>query len=233
MRAVTGTLRRSWRSTALVLMMPGLLAASQDIAVPHKPDDNVPKLELKPDSAVAKGQVAAVQGTLGPEPVRYAVGGLSILQPVVVMLLARDAADDLTLSLFKSDWTTARRTGSTRGSGMASFEFRTQGGVNILLRGPSTPVPFALVVWAGDELHPPMSDLLVMYDEFRKGKSGATPAAATKPGEPGMPATTASRVSVAGGLRDLPMAVWIAAAVLGGGGAALFFRRKGRRGHDH
>ena len=91
------------------------------------------------------------------------------------MLLSHDAADDLTVSLFKGDWTTARRTGTTKGSGIASFEFRTQGGVNILLRGSSTPVPFALVVWAGNELHPPMSDVVLTQDEFLKRKRARLP----------------------------------------------------------
>src|SRR5215468_7531706 len=110
---------RHWiRSTALVLLLP-VLAAAQQINVPAKPGDTVPRLELKPDPALEKGQVAVVQGTLGPEPIRYVVGELSILQPIVVMLLSHDAADDLTLSLFKGDWTTARRTGSTKGSGIA------------------------------------------------------------------------------------------------------------------
>jgi hypothetical protein len=225
---------RHWmRSTGLVLVLPAL-AAAQQITVPAKPDDTVPKLELKPDPAVERGQVAAVQGTLGPEPIRYAVGGLSILQPVVVMLVSHDAADDLTLSLFKGDWTTTRRTGSTKGSGIASFEFRTQGGVNILLRGSSTPVPFVLVVWAGNELHPPMSDVVVTRDEFLKRKPGTMPAAAAQPRNPGTALPGQEQASAAAGTRGVPVAIWIvAAAVLGGAGTALFLRmRRGGR-HDH
>jgi hypothetical protein len=223
-------LRHWMRSTALVLVLPAL-AVAQEIAVPAKPDDTVPKLELKPDPAVKKGQVAVVQGTLGPEPIRYVVGSLSILQPVVVMLLSHDVADDLTLSLFKGDWTTARRTGSTKGSGIVLFEFRTQGGVSILLRGSSIPVPFALVVWAGDELHPPMSDVVVTQAEFLKRKPGTMPAAAAQPRDPGTALPGQEQASVAGGTRGVPVVIWIVvAAVLGGAGTALFLRtRRGNR----
>ncbi len=153
-------------------LSPPALAASQSTTAPKKPDDGVPKLVLAPDPTVGKGQVAVVQGTVGPGGVRYAVGGLSILQPVVVMLLARDIGDDLTLSLFKGDWKTTRRTGSTKGSGITQFEFRTEGALNILLRGPAKPAPFALVVWAGNELHPPMRDVVVTNDEFKKRQRG-------------------------------------------------------------
>jgi hypothetical protein len=218
---------RQWmRSTALVLVLAAP-AAAQEINLPPKPDDTVPRLELKPDPAVEKGRVAAVQGTLGPEPIRFAIGELSILQPVVVMLLSQDAADDLTLSLFKGDWTTVRRTGSTKGSGIARFEFRTQGGVNILLRGSSTPVPFALVVWAGNELHPPMSDVVVTRDEFLKRKPVAMPAGAAQPLPTGTAAPGPEQASAAGGTRGVPVVIWIvAAAVLGGAGTALFLRTR-------
>jgi hypothetical protein len=225
---------RQWmRSTALALVLVPL-AAAQEINLPPKPDATVPRLELKPDPAVEKGRVAAVQGTLGPEPIRYAIGELSILQPVVVMLLSHDATDDLTLSLFKGDWTTVRRTGSTKGSGIASFEFRTQGGVNILLRGSSTPVPFALVVWAGNELHPPMSDVVVTHDEFLKRKPVATPAVAAQQRPTGTVAPGREQASEAGGTPGVPVVISIvAAAVLGGAGTALFLRtRRGGR-HDH
>lgn len=222
-------MRHHWMpSTTLVLVLPALAALQPTPEGRTARDENVPKLELAADPAIEKGRVAAVQGTLGAEPIRYAVGGLSILQPVVVMLLARDTADDLTLSLLKGDWTTARRTGSTKGSGIASFEFRTEGSFNILLRGPSTPVPFALVVWAGDELHPPMSDAVVTYDEFRKGKPGGTPAAATQPQD--RPPSAGRPDAGAGGARGVPVVVWIvAAAVLGAAGAVFFLRARGGR----
>ncbi len=155
---------------ASMLALPARAAPQQQAGAVTKKDEGIPRLELAPDPMVGQGRVGATQGSVGPEGVRCAVGGLSILQPVVVMLLAADAADDLTLTLYKGDWTTARRKGSTKGTGIARFEFRTEGGVNIMLRGPAKPTPYALVVWAGPELHPPMSDVVVTPEQFRKAK---------------------------------------------------------------
>jgi hypothetical protein len=132
------------------------------------------------------------------------------------MLVARDEADDLSLSLFKKDWTTVRRNASTRGSGIATFEFRTQGGVNILLRGAATETPFALVVWAGEELRPSMPDVVVSYDEFRKRNPNAT---VRLSGEPSV-----------SGSRRTSFAVLFALVIVGAAAAGFFARRGlGRR----
>jgi hypothetical protein len=160
---------------AVVLATCARAALAQSAIAPPKAPGNqpqVPVLALVADPAVKDGKVAAIQGTVDGKGLRFAVGGLSILQPVVVMLLSRDIGDDLTVSLFKGEWQTARRTGSTKGSGITQFEFRTEGALNILLRGPAKPTPFALVVWAGNELHPPMKDVVVTYDEFKKRQRG-------------------------------------------------------------
>jgi hypothetical protein len=114
-------------------------------------EESVPQLELAPDPSVSSGQIAAVQGTVGAEGVRYTVASLSILQPVVVMLYAAEETDDLTLSLFKSNWTEPRRRVDAW-IGVAEFTVRTEGGLRIDVRGSSAPKPYALVVWAGDEM---------------------------------------------------------------------------------
>lgn len=193
----------------LVVVLPAA-ASAQPAPGPQKEDASIPKLELARDAAVAKGQVAAVQGTVDGRGVRYSVAGLSILQPVVVTLLARDESDDLTLSLFKHNWTEPRRNGSTRGKGIASFEFRTEGSLNVLVRSESEARPFALVVWAGDELRPPMRDIVVTTDEHRKRNRGGTAGA-----PPDGPADSAR----------FPVVVWIVIAALTGAAALLFARR--------
>lgn len=214
-----------WIATAIVLSLPSLTAAQETPAAPKQSDDTIPRLELAPDTGIGHGRVAAVEGTVGPEGLRFVVGELSILQPIVVMLLAREEADDLTLSLFKKDWTNVRRTASTRGSGIARFEFRTQGGVNIMLRGASAETPFALVVWAGDELRPAMQDVVVTYDEFRK----RNPTASARLGQGG--STSHQPLTAEGhGSRAMSVAVWIVLAAVGGGAAAFFsLRARGRR----
>src|SRR6185295_11544314 len=98
------------------------LAASQSMTGTQETEESTPQLELAKDPGIETGQIAAVQGRVDSEGRRYTVGSLSILQPVVVTLLAHDEADDLTLLLFKQGWSDALRTGSTRGKGLAQFE---------------------------------------------------------------------------------------------------------------
>jgi len=204
------------QSTAIALLVPAFAMAQGVPAIPKQQGDTIPTLKLGPDPKVGHGTVAAIHGTVGPNGLRLAVGELSILQPVMVMLLAHDEAEDLTLSLFKKDWTSVRRTASTRGSGIARFEFRTQGGVNILLRGASAETPFALVVWAGEELRPSMPDVLVTYDEFRAHNPKATVSLAGGPAAAGSGGTS--------------FGLWIAAATLFVGAGGFFaWRILGRR----
>lgn len=204
-------------STAIALSLPSVAASQEPPAMPKQQGDSIPTLELAPDPRIEHGRVAAVQGAVGPEGLRFVVGELSILQPVVVMLLARDDTDDLTLSLFKKDWTNMRRTASTRGSGIARLEFRTQGGVNILLRGESAETPFALVLWAGEELRPTIPDVVVTYEELRE----RNPTASRSLGPPAADGHRSPRTSAA---------VWIVLAIAGGGaGAFVSLRALGRR----
>jgi hypothetical protein len=201
------------KATVLLLSLPALAVSQETPAMPAQQGDTIPMLQLARDPGIDHGQLAAVQGTVGPEGLRFRVGELSILQPVTVMLLARDEVDDLTLSLFKKDWSNVRRTASTRGNGIARFEFRTQGGFHILLRGASTEAPFALVVWAGEELRPSMPDVVVTYDEFRKGNPAAS--STLRDGRPGAD----------GSSRGTSAALWITLAASGGGAGAFFLMR--------
>jgi hypothetical protein len=205
---------------AILLAFPSSPVAQEAPPTPGA-DESVPQLELAADPSVSSGQIAAVQGTVGAEGVRYTVASLSILQPVVVMLYAAEESDDLTLSLFKSNWTEPRRSASTRGSGVAEFTIRTEGGLRIEVRGSSQPKPYALVVWAGDEMRRPMRDVLVTYDEFKK----SNPAQASRLTEGG------GVGGAAGAGSGLPMAVWIVVAGLIGGAAVFFGMRAlgGRR----
>jgi hypothetical protein len=197
-------------------MLPWLVGFQDPPSLPKAQGDTIPTLELKADPSIKNGQVAAIEGTVGPNGLRFVVGELSILQPILVTLVSRDESDDLTLSLFKKDWTNVRRTASTRGSGMARFEFRTQGGVNILVRGSATPTPFALVVWAGDEMHTSMPDVVVTHDEFRKRNPDAS-AKLSASGE--NESKTPRTFSV----------TWIALLVVGGAAGFITLRTLGRR----
>jgi len=206
-------------ATGLALALPAVAMSQETPATATRQADSIPMLELARDPAINSGRVAAVKGTVGPDGLRFRVGELSILQPVTVMLLSAGDADDLTLSLYKKEWSNARRTGSTRGTGISRFEFRTQGGFNILLRGAAAETPFALLVWVGEELRPPMPDVVLTYDEFRQSH----PAASASLGR-------TEQSADAGSHRSISSVAWIFLAIVGGGAAAFVtLRARGRR----
>lgn len=206
-------------ATVIALGLPALAMSQETPAIATRQGDSIPMLELARDPAINSGRVAAVKGTVGPDGLRFRVGELSILQPVMVMLLSAGDADGLTLSLFKKEWAKAQRTGSTRGNGISRFEFRTQGGFNILLRGASAESPFALLVWAGEELRPPMPDVVVTYDKFRQSH----PAASASLGKAEQNADVRSNPGISA-------VAWIVLAIVGVGVAAFVsLRARGRR----
>lgn len=143
-------------------------SAIQGARAPGSNEPPVPVLELASSPEITKGKVAAVKGTVDGAGLRFAVGSLSILQPVVITLFAREATDDLKLTLFKKDWKEPRRSAATGAGGRVSFTFRTEGGINILVQSSGAPRPFTLVAWAGDEIHPSsMKPVIVTPAQFQ------------------------------------------------------------------
>lgn len=194
---------------AALMLQP---AANAQSGPPGQQDEKIPTLELAMDPALGSARFGAIQGEVDASGVRLAVGGLSILQPVLVSLISQDPGRDLKLSIYKSGWSAARRAGSTGKDGAVQFQFRTEGGMNILLEGPSQPAPFILAVVAGDEIRPPMKDV------FTSAAAGAPHAAGS--------------ASPAGGgnlsLLLLVVAVAAGAALV----AAVVWARGRRKGHD-
>lgn len=143
------------RFAAVAVLVATPLASAvvrgQPPPVPQEPPQ-VYQLKLEPAPEIKNGRIAAVQGTAGPAGVKLMVGGLSILQPAAVSLIARYPSDDLRLELGKFTADAPVRSGSTKGEGVCTLEFRTEGEVQIKVTSPAGPQPFRLVAWAGDEV---------------------------------------------------------------------------------
>ena len=92
---------------------------------------------------------------------------MSIVQPIAVTLVAMKPGGDVSLQLLKDRWDTPHRTGSTKSTGRTMFQVRTQGEMKILVTAP-TPTPFAMSVWVGDDIKPPMQTPFVSMDAYRK-----------------------------------------------------------------
>jgi hypothetical protein len=153
-----------------------LLAAALSVcaaAAPGTPDTpDAWKVQLKSVPQIKKGKVALYQGTATPSGQHFALDDLSIVQPVAVLVLAKNPEDDLSLQLLKDRWDRAHRTGSTKGTGQVSFAVRTQGEMRILVTAP-TPTPYQLLVWSGDEIKLPMRSPFMPVLEYQKRHPGA------------------------------------------------------------
>ena len=69
---------------------------------PNTPDAWNVQLKLVPQ--IKKGKVALYQGMATPSGQHFALDDLSIVQPVAVLVLAKNPEDDLSLQLLKDRW---------------------------------------------------------------------------------------------------------------------------------
>lgn len=139
-------------------------AAAQDAAAARQAlavnDPSAFRIEFKPHPDLENGKIAMAEGTAGPEGVRFVAEYLSILQPIVVTVLAKDATDDVRVALSKYRYDEADRSGTTKGQGIYTTKLRTQGDLKIVVSSPERK-PFQLVVWAGNEVKRPMKPVIV------------------------------------------------------------------------
>lgn len=159
----------AWAIAAVLVMTVPLWRADPQAqgTPPGLQEPNVTDLEPRKDPDVPKGQMAILEGRADQKGQRFRLKSLSVLQPVVVAVIARDRQTDLRLSLLKSGWDTPRLSGSTRGQGSVSFTTRTEGGMHILVQSPDEPAAFALVAWVGDEVTPEVPDVFLTPAEYK------------------------------------------------------------------
>jgi hypothetical protein len=158
------------------------------------------ELQLRKEPPIEKGQVAVVEGTTAAKGLRFRLNSLSVLQPVIATVLARDQNADLRISLLKPGQEAPSLSASTHGEGSASLSTRTQGGLDLLIDGPSG-TPFALMVWVSDELTPRLASVVVRPEEYRAWAAQhpqAVRAAASSPGRQSVLAEDHKPTSTAG-----------------------------------
>jgi hypothetical protein len=132
------------------------------------------KLALKATPEIKNGKIAMVEGATELAGHLFVVESLTILQPVTITVIAKNAADDIRLELFKYFWDKPAREGSTKVAGHHTFKIRTQGELGIVVTSAQERRPYQLIVWAGDEVRPPMKPVLVSTSRYRKQSSQAS-----------------------------------------------------------
>lgn len=153
--------------TALLALVFQPIPGPVRAQTPQGPQDTaVTELQLRKEPEFATGQVALVQGTTAANALRFRLNNLSVLQPVIASVLARETNDELQISLLKPGRESPKLSASTRGEGSATLSTRTQGGLDFLIEGPAG-TPFALMVWVSDELTPRLAGVIVRPEEYR------------------------------------------------------------------
>jgi hypothetical protein len=132
-------------------------------------------ITLREDPRAKPGRVATLEGVAGPEGHRFVVENLDILQPVAVAVVAREPSRTLRVQLLKYDWGQPDQSSLTDADGVASFRVRTQGDLKIFV-GPEghQPAPYYMVVWVGDEIVMPMSQIIAPASEYAKRHPSAS-----------------------------------------------------------
>lgn len=83
-------------SAVVAIALASAAAAPAALAAPPASDDSkIHRLDLKPSADIASGRIAIVQSEAGADPDRYVVEGLTMLQPVEVLVVTRERADDV------------------------------------------------------------------------------------------------------------------------------------------
>jgi hypothetical protein len=125
---------------------------------------------------IDQGTAAIIKGEAGPDGDRFYLEHLTMLQPVSVVLMARDIARPLKLNLSKYRYDQSDRAGATGEEGAVAFHFRTQGELKIEVRAEdgsaASPAPYYLVAWVGDEFKPELPPPVVLA---RAGGGGVFP----------------------------------------------------------
>jgi hypothetical protein len=170
-------LRRAVHGCVIGIVAASMLVLGARSAAAADDDANITKVELKAVPELKSGRASAWEGTAGPQGDRYAIADTNLLQPVRVMVFAKDPAQKVRLQVTKDDLKHAFREGTTNEKGFVDFHFRTYDGFKLVVSADS-PTPYQLGIWVGDEVMaaPPMT---VPASTYHESKASATNAATT------------------------------------------------------
>lgn len=134
-------------------------------------------LELKEMEGIQGGRAAMRQGIAETSGHHFTLSETTILQPILITLVARDPAQALELRLFKEDWRKAELEGATEEFGKVSFMTRTEGAMKIQVRSVSGVAEYQLLVWVGDEVQvdPPTAFVSMQQNEEPSIASATSP----------------------------------------------------------
>lgn len=109
------------------------------------------KLTFKAFPEAGPGEYSPVEGTVGAVPHEFYMDGFDVLQPLAIVLQARDSSAGLRLQLRSYAWTDPLREKTTDNEGRAILQVRSTEDLYARVVSPgATEEPYQLVVWKGE-----------------------------------------------------------------------------------
>lgn len=135
------------------------------------------KLTFKVFPEAGPGEYSPVEGTVGTEAHEFYMDGLDVLQPIAIVLQARDSSANLQLQLRSYAWTGPLREQTTDHEGRAILQVRSVEDLYARVVSPEgSEEEYQLVVWKGepvtvDEIEQEVRPAVVPASEYEGGES--------------------------------------------------------------
>jgi len=172
------------------------------------------KLQMQTSPKVP-GKHRIIEGQAGPQPDRFVLEGLGVLQPVAVTLIAKNTGDEITVALGQDRWEEAVKKATTSADKPeVTTKLRTQGDLEISVTAATEPKPYWLIVWVGDavDAEPQLTPVVVPMSKYKREHPDAAKGA----------------VAAAGGTSPIMVVIAVALVAIVLLLALMAFRKKGK-----
>jgi len=172
------------------------------------------KLQMQTSPKVP-GKQRIIDGQAGPQPDRFFVEGLGVLQPVAVTLIAKNKGDEITVAFGQDRWDeTIQKATTSADKPEVTTKLRTQGDLKMSVTAATEPKPYWLIVWVGDPVDPEaqLAPVVVPMSQYKREH----PDAGKRPG------------AAAGGTSPVMVVIAVALVAIVLLLALMAFRKKGK-----
>lgn len=160
---------RAWMFLLATCVFCAWAASSVSAAPP------IHELKLQKTKMFPFGTSVAVHGRVAPKGVRLIVRKLSLNQPIIAFLTAKEGEGPLTFKVYKHNWDTPRLEGKTGKDGLKEFRFRSGDHAAFEITG-KTGSYYQFVVWVGPVVKPPQPSAFVPMSTYKAKAAAASPA---------------------------------------------------------
>lgn len=162
--------RLIWRAAFAAMLFTTAVSrvCAQEEAATDAPYD----ITVEPDSHMANGRSAFLQGEADAQGQRFRLEGLDLDSPVSVSVFTQHRGEQVRVRLVKDNWDAPERDEQTDDRQRVDFKFRTFDSFRIWITA-ETPTPYQLVVWVGDKVALPLPSIAIPASQYVEGRSAA------------------------------------------------------------